>query len=85
MRKFVAVFCVLFTAAPALAQVDTMQGSGATLASPRGEESQGSQTGGVDANGERRICRRLADTASRMSSRRVCMTAREWREHSRNQ
>ena len=83
--KLGAVLCVLFAAAPAVAQVETMQGSGATLSSPRAEQPEGSQTGGVDANGERRICRRLADTASRMSSRRVCMTAREWREHARTQ
>lgn len=41
----------------------------------------GSQTGGVNANGERLICRRgTHGTESRMSrAPRICLTAREWR------
>ena len=61
-----------------------MRGSGATLTAPKGDEPEGSQSEGVNEDGERRICRRLQETSSRNASRRVCMTAREWRDYNRD-
>ena len=37
-------------------------------------------TEGVDANGERRICRRITATRTHQY-RRVCLTARQWRAY----
>jgi hypothetical protein len=33
--------------------------------------------------GERRICRNIANTETRLSRTRVCMTAAQWRRHGR--
>lgn len=50
------------------------------LATNREAPQGANNSEGVDANGERRICRRI--TASRTHQyRRVCMTARQWREY----
>ena len=84
MKQLVAFVCVLLMAAPVAAQTGTMQGSGAALTSPKGDEPEGPQTAGVNEDGERRICRRLESTGSRNASRRLCLTAREWREYNRN-
>ena len=55
-------------------------GSGAGLAADNREQAEGSNNGeGSDANGERRICRRMT-TSSTHQYRRVCMTARQWRQ-----
>ena len=58
-----------------------MAGSGAALTNaPTTEQEQSSGTAGRDENGERRICRRIDNSQSRMNRRQVCLTAREWRE-----
>jgi len=86
MRMSVALLSGLLIAAPASAQVTSggaMGGSGAQLEVGAGElPEQAEDQDGED--GERRICRRLeTDSVSRMASRRVCLTARQWREHQR--
>jgi hypothetical protein len=56
-------------------------GSGAGLSSENREAPQNADTGeGTDANGERRICRRIT-TSSTHQYRRVCLTARQWRDY----
>ena len=79
---FLAATAVMLAAAPAQAQqVGGAGGSGASLQGDQREVPQGAATGGVNANGERLICRRVeVESSSRMSLRRVCLTAREWRE-----
>ncbi|HYJ51590.1 MAG TPA: hypothetical protein VEW04_00295 [Allosphingosinicella sp.] len=56
-------------------------GSGAGLASENREVAQGTNNAeGTEANGERRICRRIT-TSSTHQYRRVCMTAEQWRQY----
>lgn len=51
------------------------------LSAANREAPQGGDNGeGVDANGERRICRRLTVSSSHRY-RRVCLTARQWRAY----
>ena len=55
--------------------------SGSELAGNNRDAPEGTNnTEGVDANGERRICRRIT-TSSTHQYRRVCMTARQWRQY----
>jgi Tfp pilus assembly protein PilV len=55
-------------------------GSGAGLASENREAAQGTNnTEGTEANGERRICRRITATRTHQY-RRVCLTAEQWRQ-----
>jgi hypothetical protein len=55
-------------------------GSGAALSADNREQAEGTNnTEGTDANGERRICRRIT-TSSTHQYRRVCLTARQWRQ-----
>jgi hypothetical protein len=54
--------------------------SGAGLGADNREQAEGANnTEGSEANGERRICRRMT-TSSTHQYRRVCMTARQWRQ-----
>ena len=62
------------------AESTTIRGSGAGLQNLP-EQNQNLPQTRTNANGERLICRRIEATASRTGSRRVCLTAREWREH----
>ena len=60
-----------------------MAGSGAALTeapATEQEQEQGASAAGRDDNGDRRICRRIENTQSRMNRRQLCLTAREWRE-----
>ena len=60
-----------------------MAGSGAEL-SERGDLPESTGSDEPAADGERRICRRIEiATSSRMSTRRICRTAAEWREAQR--
>jgi hypothetical protein len=72
---------VLATVAFLALQAATSGYTGAAeLTDANRDEPQATTSGpGVNANGERRICRRLETTRSHMQ-RRLCMTAREWRE-----
>lgn len=75
----------LILTTPAFAQTSggVMSGSGAILDSGPDTLPEGSEDSESD-DGERRICRRVeTDSASRMATRRLCLTARQWREHQR--
>ena len=87
MKIYVALISSLLLASPALAQAsEVMSGSGAALEGGSGDAPEGSSTSGVNDDGERRICRRVeTDTSSRMTTRRVCLTAREWRQQQQQQ
>ncbi|HYD11808.1 MAG TPA: hypothetical protein VEC11_03075 [Allosphingosinicella sp.] len=87
MRVFVALASVALVATPAFAQGGSgaVSGSAGELATQSNTpESTGS--GGQGADGERRICRRVeTGSQSRMTYRRVCRTAEEWRASQRTQ
>lgn len=86
MKVPVLLVSAMLLSAPTLAQTSggVMSGSGALLGSGSDASSEGSSQSGETEDGERRICRRVAtDSASRMATRRLCLTAREWREHQR--
>jgi hypothetical protein len=36
--------------------------------------------GGLDQKAEKKICRRIEQTGSRLSKHRVCLTAKDWRK-----
>ena len=59
-----------------------MTGSAGSLTeAPQVQQDSTPSTGpGRNEDGERRICRRIDNTQSRMNRRQVCLTAREWRE-----
>lgn len=70
---------VAFLSFSALQGEPSAGGSGAGLASENREAAQGTNnTEGTEANGERRICRRITQTRTHQY-RRVCMTAEQWR------
>ncbi|MCC6927226.1 hypothetical protein [Novosphingobium sp.] len=52
----------------------------AVLADPAAPASTNDEA--KKADGDRMICRTQSETGSRLSRKRVCMTANEWREHS---
>ena len=84
MRMTVLAFAALSFAAPALAQ-PASSGSGASMAGGQNASlPEGSSQAGTDSAGNRRTCRRIeVDSASRVTQRRVCMTAREWNRYDR--
>jgi len=55
----------------------SMRGSGVILDTAP-ERDQATQDG-TNAHGERLICRRIESSTNRTGSRRVCLSAREWR------
>lgn len=86
MKALVTLISGVLLASPALAQsMDGPTGSGGALASEN--QNVAESTGAANersADGERRICRRVEVTSSsRMSTRRVCRTAAEWRQSQR--
>ena len=87
MRSFVVVISGLLLSAPAFAQGvgGGSTGSGAQMATGAAEApAEATSTGGETEGGERRICRRIETaTGSRMSYRRMCMTADQWRNFNR--
>lgn len=86
MKAYVALISAVLLASPALAQsMGGPTGSGAGLSTDNQDlpESTG-PAGERSADGERRICRRIETaTGSRMSYRRVCRTAAQWRDAQR--
>jgi hypothetical protein len=85
MKAIGVAICVLFVAAPAFAQTSggVMTGSGGELSDHSTTETS-SEAATPAAEGERVICRRVeALSGSRVSSRRVCRTAEQWREAQR--
>lgn len=86
MKMPVALLSVMLLASPVFAQSSgsVMAGSGAVLEGSSSDAPDGSAEGGESDDGERRVCRRVeTDTSSRMTTRRVCLTAREWRQQQR--
>lgn len=77
MKAFLVVAGALLMAGPAVAQQNSNGVGGAVRSG--GSVPEGSSEAGTNANGERRICRRIESTGSRTAARRVCMTAPEWR------
>ena len=88
MKPFVVVISGLLLTAPAFAQANGgggMTGSGASIASGQSETPESASTSEGGEGADRRICRRVETASgSRMSFRRLCMTARQWRDFNRN-
>lgn len=90
MKAFVVVISGLLLATPALAQPSggTMSGSGAGLSERTDlpeSTGPGANANANAPNGEHLVCRRVeTGSTSRMSSRRVCRTAAEWRDSQRD-
>ena len=85
MKMFVALASVALVASPAFAQggSGSVSGSAGELAT-QGETPESTGQAGTNADGERRICRRVeTGSQSRMTYRRVCRTAEEWRNSQR--
>lgn len=77
MNFAIVAVALLFSAQPA----DTGTATPSDLTAANRDQPQGANnTEGVDANGERRICRRIPTSRTHMY-RRVCMTAAEWRRY----
>ena len=87
MRAFVVVISGLLVSAPAFAQGvgGGPTGSGAQMATDAAEAPENAASASGEGDGtERRICRRVETaTGSRMSYRRICMTADQWRNFNR--
>ena len=87
MKMIVAFASVVLMASPAFAQGSsgTVSGSAGELAT-QNETPESTGNAGQGADGERRICRRVeTGSQSRMTYRRVCRTAQEWRAAQRTQ
>lgn len=89
MKTFVAFASLALLGSPAPAQTGTgtgtISGSGGELTT-QNDTPESTGHAGQNADGERRICRRVeTGSQSRMSYRRVCRTAQEWREAQRTQ
>lgn len=82
MKAFVIAVSLFALSSPAFAQ-----GGVSAVAADHGADSTPGdtrQSGVADAQGERLICRSVSTSStSRMAARRVCRTAAEWREISR--
>jgi hypothetical protein len=65
-----------------MAQIGTAGSAERDVTQPRETVASSSDNGSAEA-GERRICRQIDTTGSRLGSRRVCMTRSEWREFER--
>ena len=83
MRFAIVGLSALLVASPALALGQSGAVGGSSVRSTN-EGPQGPSEAGAGENGERRICRRIDSTANRTSARRVCLTAREWRDYDRS-
>ncbi len=85
MKMRVALFSIALLASPAFAQTSdgAMSGSAAVLQGGAADLPEGASASGQSEDSERRICRRIDATSTRMPSRRLCLTAREWRDFNR--
>ena len=82
MKFQVALLAGMLIAAPAFAQDAPRVGADHGATSTSGDARR---TGDTNENGERLICRSISSSStSRMSFRRVCRTAAEWRAAQRN-
>ena len=94
MKIFVALVSGMLLSSAAIAQHEhgASTGGNATGAEAResaGETANAGTTGNAAAvapaeGSERRICRRIDRTESRMARQQLCMTARQWREFNRD-
>ena len=87
MTTFVVLISGILLASPALAQtsVGSMSGGVADLTERSDAPETTGESGERSADSERQICRRVdGDTSSRLSARRVCRTAAEWRQVQRS-
>jgi hypothetical protein len=86
MKMFVAFTALALAASPAFAQSGAATGS-ATAPAAQNDQSGGNASATQNANGERLICRRVeaGGAVGRMESRRVCLTAAQWRASQHNQ
>lgn len=86
MKMFVALTALTLAASPAFAQSNAATGSG-TAPAAQNDQSGGNANSNQNANGERLICRRVeaGGAVGRMESRRVCLTAAQWRQSQNNQ
>ena len=90
MKAFVVVVSGLLLSSGAFAQTSggVMSGSAASLSTGTTEVPEDAAATAEDSqsqNGDRRICRRIETASgSRMSFRRLCMTAAQWRNFYRN-
>ena len=84
MKVSLLLASALLLTVPAFAQTSgVMSGSGALLDSGSDGQPESAEDSESE-DGERRICRRVeTDSASRMATRRLCLTARQWRDHQR--
>lgn len=87
MRALVVFASVVLLSVPAVAQPSggVMSGSGAGLATESRELPQETaNTASAEEGSARRICRRVETASgSRMSYKRLCMTAEQWRTFNR--
>jgi hypothetical protein len=86
MKALVALISGAFLASSALAQTPDAgpTGNGNEVAE-RADAPESGASEAPEAVDERRICRRVdGDVSSRLSSRRVCRTAAEWRRSNRS-
>lgn len=78
MKKFAfPVLALIASAAVAAAETPSDRRN-----APKDNGSSQQQEEQAEEKGERKICRRIDTTGSRLGSQRVCMTEREWRAHS---
>lgn len=84
MRFAMVALSALLVASPAVAIAQTSGSNSGVAVRSSTEAPQGSSEGGTNADGERRICRRIESSANRSGSRRVCLTQREWRDYNRS-
>lgn len=86
MKAFVVFFSGLLMAAPVFAQgsSEVSTGNGGGASAERSAAQEDSSTSSEGEGGDRRICRRIETASgSRMSYRRLCMTADQWRTFNR--
>ena len=95
MKMFVALISGALLSSAAIAQHEHgVSTGGGNESATQSRESAGEAANGANSvnaaaaateeGGERRICRRIDRTGSRMGRDQVCMTARQWREYNRN-
>lgn len=83
MKKMLFVASALLVCTPAYAGPAQTAATGSSVRS-HGSTPEGSSEAGTNANGERRVCRRVPTTENRVGARRVCMTPAEWKAYNRS-
>ncbi len=82
MKLLIAALASLALAMPVAAQ-DRGPGDAGSRVSTGQVVPEGTCTRGEAVNGERCVCRRLAESASRLAARTVCRTVSGWRQWER--